>query len=287
MNELDNFLQQYKGSPNTISTYQGIIRRMLNSIGKPISKITGEDIKKYFTSLVNKYGNISNTSMSHQTTLCCFFRYIKRMDLHDSIYHNRRNPNPNPMFHIKMPNIRPLDRTKLVSEEEYRKLLEIIKQMRDRIIVCLLYNSAVRIAELYNIRIKDIDFTEGSIHIWGKGKHGSVRERPTSTMREDFNMIQKYVLDNGLKSEDRLLDITVSAMQKRLHFLCDVAGIRPLHPHMFRHAAITKMFENGMPIEKISAMVGTSVEVLRKRYIHTSSKFVSDAYKEYMDGGKK
>ena len=87
--ELQNFLSQYQTSPNTITTYKGIINRMLSSINKPLGKITKDDVEKYFTSLVNKYGNISNTSMIHQTILCLFFRFVKRMDLHDSIYHSQ------------------------------------------------------------------------------------------------------------------------------------------------------------------------------------------------------
>jgi len=282
--EIESFLQEYE-SQSTKNTYRHVLYRFANNMkNKPLSKITPDDVQKYFHSIVKRFGKISRTSRQHQIMLCNFFRQKQRKDLHDIIYHSRLFPNPDQLTHIRIKPSRPLDRSKMVSDDEYDKLLDATDFVRDEIIIRLLFHSAMRISELCNVCVKDIDFRQRSIFVHGKGKGGcGVRERFTSTTSEDFVIIREYIRRNHLKSNNRVVALGKGGVCKMLLSLCKRAGIRKISPHGFRHACITRMFEKGMPIEKISAMVGTGVDVLRKTYIHTSAGFVTDTYSKYMD----
>ena len=287
--ELQNFLSQYQTSPNTITTYKGIINRMLSSINKPISKISKEDVIKYFTSLVNKYGNISNTSMIHQTILCLFFRFVKRMDLHDSIYHSHRNPNSNPLFHIKIPERSMLDTKKLITDEEYRKLLSVINYNRDVFIIKLFHCTGMRVHEETNIKVEDYreyyDDKEKEMiygfNILGKGRGRGKRGRFVPITRECSDLFKKYVKEKGLKTDDYLFGISVSGVQKMLKTSCEKAGIRHVTCHSFRHTFVTNMVNAGMTSLELSKITGHTVKILEDVYYHATPEIIGRGYKKY------
>ena len=268
--ELTGFLQQYTGSKNTQSTYSGIIQRMLSSIGKPLSKIMVEDIKKYFTSLVNNPVISNTTKLQHQIILCSFFQHCKRIDLHSCIYHSKKQPNPIGLFHIRAKNPVPLDEEKqIVKEHEYQALLNEAKILRDEIILRILWDTGCRVGELAQVTIKDINMEKGKFYFHGKGMSGrGERPRYQNTKMQNISLIQKYIKDIGLGPDDKLIGITVSGIQKRLKFLCSRANIRPLHPHQFKHNYCSRKLLAGMTSDEVGVRVGTSAEVIRKTYFH-------------------
>lgn len=270
--ELQGFLTQYQSSPNTINTYQGILSRMLNTIRKPVNKISEDDIKKYFTMLINNHLISNTTKLQHQTIYCSFFRYCSRMDLYNCIYHSQKNPNPNTLFHIRKPNPIPLnEEAQIIKEQEYQALLNEAnnKNLRDKIWLHILWDTGMRVGELAQITIKDINMKTNKFYIQGKGKEGGgKRLRYQNTKTRNIMLIQKHIKDRGLGPDDKLINLTVSGIQKRLISLCRKANIRHINPHMFKHTYCSRKLLAGMMCEEVGVRVGTSADVIRKTYFH-------------------
>ena len=285
MDELNNFLQQYTSSLKTLNTYKGCINRMLKSIGKNIKNITQDDIINYFSWLIKQHSN-TNTVLSYQTILCNFFRQIGRTDLYNCIYHSRKQPNPNMLFRIKPSHEQTIfDTKKLITDEEYNKLLSVINCKRDMIIIKFFRCTGVRVAEEVNIKVEDYheyyDKEEKKMRygfeIMGKGRYKRFVFIP-----EKFSVFFKeYVKENNLKPDDYLVGLSVSGVQKMLKKLCEKAGIRHLICHSFRHTFVTYMVNAGMDSLSLSKITGHSREILEKLYYQATPQIIGRGYKKY------
>jgi len=153
---------------------------------------------------------------------------------------------------------------------------------RDYAILNLFYSSGIRLKELVNLDIKDLDFKRGIAKVLGKGN----REREATLTNETIKILQNYLkarqVWKGNKSRALFLSrtgtrITKMNIQRNIERYGIEAGInKKVTPHMLRHSIATHFLNNGMDIRRIQGFLGH--KSLASTQIYTS--LVSDKQKE-------
>ena len=169
------------------------------------------------------------------------------------------------------------------TDEEIDKLLFYIQSeevtSRDRLIILLLLYTGVRVSELVNIKLKDLDLLSLNLTIaWGKG--GKRREVPLKG--EVIDAIKEYLegeRKENKKAESEYLILTNrsakmdrDAVNKLLNNLEKRLDIR-LYPHKFRHTFCTRLLKRGVELTTVAKLAGhASIQTTANFYINTSSK---------------
>jgi len=153
---------------------------------------------------------------------------------------------------------------------------------RDYAILNVFYSSGIRLKELVNLDLKDIDFKTGIINVLGKGN----KEREASLTTEAIKILQNYLkareLWKGNKSKAVFLSrsgsrITKMNIQRNIERYGQEAGIsKKVTPHMLRHSFATHLLNSGMDIRRIQGFLGH--KSLASTQIYTS--LISDKQKE-------
>ena len=169
----------------------------------------------------------------------------------------------------------------VLTEEQVNRLLFFIQDrskvtQRNELIIHLLLYTGVRVSELCNIKIKDIDFITSTFNIFGNG--GKHREIPLRS--ELVEKIKSYIkeersIDKFADSEYLLLsqrairlnrdsiNNVLKQIERQLHF--------KLYPHLFRHTFCTRLIQRGVDITTVSRLAGHSnVTTTAEFYVNTS-----------------
>lgn len=208
-----------------------------------IEKISIDDIKTYLMSLISRGYSVSYLK-GMLGTLKNFYKYTLGLKWDPSGI-------PIPKQGKKLPVI--------FSEEEVCKMILLTANIKHRAILSLLYTSGVRIGELLNLQVKDIDSCRMQIKIsGGKGNKDRITILSTSTLsllrmywkqyRPKIWLFESAV--SGKKySATSVRNITKRAAQK--------AGIsKSICVHTFRHSFATHLLENGTDIVLIKNLLG-------------------------------
>ena len=147
-----------------------------------------------------------------------------------------------------------------------------------KLAVELLFTTGVRVGELCSIRLGDIDLSEETITIKGKGN----RERVVFLVDlEVGGLLQNYIKlreKTGTKSDFLLVTATGKPAQpdyirRYLHKTSKQAGVqRKVTPHMLRHSAATQLLESGVDIRFVQRLLGHSSISTTEMYTHVSNK---------------
>ena len=168
----------------------------------------------------------------------------------------------------------------ILSGNEVQKLMDAAdtrtnRGWRNRIILEILYDTAIRRSELSGLKVNDLDLNAGFIHVRGKGD----KERVVPLSSRVCRLVETYILmvrpamlnakDTGhliLNRWGRQMDPNgVWATVKRC---VEIAGIRKnVSTHTFRHTCATHMLKNGAPVRHLQEMLGH--ESLESTQIYT------------------
>ncbi len=165
---------------------------------------------------------------------------------------------------------------------------------RDRVILELLYDTAIRRAEIGDIILTDLDLNNGYIHIKGKGS----KERVVPVSIRVSGLVKNYILsirpsflpkkgkDPGylfLSSRARKMnDRTILDIVKR-H--AKQAGIeKRVTTHTMRHCCATHMLKNGAPIRHLQEMLGHESLESTQIYTHVTINDLKEAHRKYHPG---
>lgn len=146
--------------------------------------------------------------------------------------------------------------------------------LRNAAVLELLFSSGMRVSELCNLNVEDIDLAEGIVRVFGKG----AKERILHIGHPDvLSILQRYQSEENpagafFKSRNgaRLSDQSVRNMVNRYALRVQA----PLHitPHMFRHSFATLLMEENVDIRYIQQILGHSSITTTQIYTHVSMK---------------
>ena len=180
-----------------------------------------------------------------------------------------------------------------ISIEEVEALLEqpdLTKPegQRDRAMLEVMYSSGLRISELLNLRMNQINFDRGMVKIVGKGN----KERIVPIGDYALEYLFKYINDgrkkNPRRNSDYLFLNRYGEPVSRVYFFLQVkkyaqqAGIKvEISPHTLRHCFATHMLENGAELRAVQEMLGHANIATTQIYTNISSKRILSAYDLY------
>ena len=159
----------------------------------------------------------------------------------------------------------------VISKTDYQKQ----KAERNLLIISLLLSTGIRISELCHIHIKDINLSNKTLHIIGKGK----KERILFLGDQiTFNLLETYINNYCFQASDYLFPgkyslkpLSEQSVRLILNNLVEQHNLTtPITPHMFRHSFATMLLDNDVDIRYIQQILGHSSISVTQIYTHVS-----------------
>ncbi|MBR2712741.1 MAG: tyrosine recombinase [Bacilli bacterium] len=164
--------------------------------------------------------------------------------------------------------------------------IKTIDGQREKVILEVLYGAGIRVSELVNIKIKDIDFDNKTILIFGKGSKErivSFGEPAKEAMKMYINDSRKQYL-NGKESEYLIVGNNTSKLTtRRIEQIIDKIITKTsikmnITPHMFRHTFATHLLDNGCNLIAVQELLGHESLSSTEIYTHVSNEHLRDVY---------
>ncbi|OLR59011.1 integrase [Anaerostipes sp. 494a] len=261
-------------SDRTLQYYRTTIEKLLDNIEEPIRKITTEQIRAY----LSEYQQINNCSKvtvdNIRRNISSFFSWLEEED-----YILK-----SPMRRIHK--IKTKQKVKeIISDEEIEKLRDICSCPRDLAMIDLLYSTGIRVGELVNLNISDINFEDRECVVFGKGD----KER-----RVYFDAKAKLHLQNylGTRNDNNpalfvTLDsphsrLKISGVEIRIRKLGRKLNLNKIHPHKFRRTMATRAIDKGMPIEQVQKILGHSQIDTTMQYAIVNQNNVKSSHQRFI-----
>ena len=268
-------VKEVEGCSNkTLKYYKEVLEKFINDIDKPIKEIVTDEIRHYLTNYKEQRG-CSLTSIDNiRRVLSSFFKWLE-----DEDYIAK-----SPVRRIHK--IKTLTQVKeAFSDEEIEKMREGCKNIRELAIIELLYSTGMRVGELVNLDIKDMNFAERSCIVLGKGNkqrevYFDVRTKlhveEYLKTRDDEN-VALFVSKN--KPHQRLTSATIEFFIRELG---RSLNIEKAHPHRFRRSFASLAIDKGMPIEQVQKILGHSQIDTTMQYAMVNQNNVKTSHQKYM-----
>ncbi len=174
-----------------------------------------------------------------------------------------------------------------VKENEIKLLLEEVVfesgfiGKRDKLIIEIFYLTGMRLTELINIKITDIDFHNKSIKVIGKRN----KERIIPLSNSIINSIQLFISEFDLKDflitnskGNKVYSKLVYRVVRK--YLSKITSINKKSPHILRHTFATHMLNNGADINAIKDLLGHSNLNATQVYTHNTVEKLKSIYKQ-------
>jgi site-specific recombinase XerD len=229
-------------SKSTIKSYCSQISLVSRTLKKDIHLINENDLRTLIVS-----GNSRNLSSSTQMSIINAFKaYFKEI-------HGRKFDHeilPRPKVEQKQPDI--------LSTQEFQSILDSIVNLKHRTIVCLMYSVGLRVSEVINLELKDIDSKNNKINIRnGKGKIDRVVMLDNSILE----LMRKYW--DAYKTKQYLIEgakgyiYSAKSIQNIVKMAVKKAGInKKISSHSLRHSCFTQLIKNGTDLRTVQKLAG-------------------------------
>lgn len=286
-----NYLAAARGfSPNTIDAYEGDIKqfkRFIISQRKTIRKVKRSDITG-FIQYISKPG-VANTTLSRKiSSLKNFFKFLIEEGLIEE----------DPTLSVESPRIV----RSLPSVLEIEEIEKILAQpnlanplgIRDRAELELLYACGLRISELLELKVENIDFNEEFLICYGKGE----KERVIPIGKYAMDFLTLYLaevrgrLDKGESNGIVFLSkrgkrISRMGFWKRFKVYCRKAGIlKKVTPHTFRHSFATHLLEGGADLRVVQTLLGHNDISTTQIYTHITKDYLKRVIRDFHPRGR-
>ena len=266
-------------SDNTIDGYKRDLYDFYKFVNKSYKDVNVGDIVKYITYLNNK---ISAKSINrHIVSIKNFFKYLERNDL------IKNNPCTD-ITGLKTPKKMP----RVLSEEDINKLLDIklndAYSYRNKAMLELMYSSGLRVSELLNLELSNIDFIMNLVRIYGKGNKERIvpiDDVATKYLYEYINIYRNTLLKNNVSNilflNSRGDKLSRQGFFKILREIALEKGIkRDISPHTLRHSFATHLLDHGADLRSIQTMLGHENIETTQIYTHVSNNYIKENYNE-------
>jgi len=287
------FLKNEKNYSNdTIISYKNDLTQFFNYL-KDYKLLKNADIKYINHKIMRKYivylkeNKYSRRSISRKVSSTrSFFKFI----------HKEGIININPTLNLITPKIN----KKLpyfLYLQEVIKLIEAPSEktifgIRDRAILEVLYGTGIRVRELVNLNIGNIDFTEKIIKVFGKGS----KERILPLSNPSIRAIQEYLENRNLFNKNKFTKIndevalflnrfgdrlTERSIRRIIIKYMKKAGLnKKLSPHVLRHSFATHLLGGGADLRSVQELLGHKSLSTTQIYTHITKERLKTIYKK-------
>ena len=281
---LDYLKYERKLSDNTLASYSNDLKDLDIYFDGNLLENKYDDMSTYF----NNINNIGSRSLAHHITVVnSFYDFLVR----EKVLEN------NPCLNIILPKL-PQKLPNYLTEEEVNKLLDINLvtpyDYRNKAMLELLYATGLRISELVNLKITDIDLHNCFVRVFGKGKKerivpiGDVAIKYLTIYVDRYrDVILKDKISDYLFISNSLKNISRQGFFKILKKECQRCGIeKNVSPHVLRHSFATHMLAHGADLRVIQELLGHEDISTTQIYAHLVNEKLKKDY-EYHPRNRK
>ncbi|AET67812.1 site-specific recombinase XerD [Desulfosporosinus orientis DSM 765] len=247
-------------SENTITAYLGQIQRFQIFSNKDLVDSTNEDVRDFLYYLLKEKGK--SHGYVNQTLSALKFLLTKILHVKEGV-----NQLPRPKKEHKLPDV--------LSQNEVLQILNPVRNLKHRTLLVLTYSAGLRVSEVVNLKISDIDYTRMLIHVrQGKGKKDRYTVLSTGAIGvlRDY-MTSYHVIDWMFPGENPNNHITERTVQRVFENARDKAGIRKnVSVHSLRHSFATHLLESGTDLRYIQELLGHLNSKTTEIYTHVTEK---------------
>lgn len=294
---IDDFLKHLKyernASPHTLRNYEIDLVQFYDHLAPPdkdgnrravpIHQVDNLAIRDFMATL---YEQKKKKSSIHRkvAALRTFFKYLNREGVVET----------NPAKLVASPRV---DRT-LPNHLNLEQMIRFIETpetdtvlgKRDRAILELLYASGLRVSELTSLNMHDIDFTNLTVRVKGKGRKERVvpfGEHAKKALQEYLGVRGELLIEAGLEPPDplavflnyqgtRITTRSVGRMVDKYVKLC--ADVHHISPHSLRHSFATHLLDAGADLRVIQEMLGHVRLSTTQQYTHVAMDKLMEVY---------
>jgi len=267
------YLELEKGlSLNTIEAYRRDLYSFANEVDD-INKINRLKINSFIRLLKEK--NLAPTSVIRKVaSLRGFFKWANSMSIIEK----------NPASTLEQPKV-PQRLPKVISLKEIEEILHSDLSPLQAVIIELLYSSGLRVSELANLKISDIDRSSKYIRCFGKGS----KERIIPIGKKALESLEKYIPERdllikrfNLSTKKLLINADGRFINRQdIYNLIHKKGKeinKNISPHTLRHSFATHLLENGADLRVVQELLGHSDVSTTQLYTHISKKRLKEVY---------
>lgn len=251
-------LRRRRYSEKTILTYVYCLEKFLSWCKKPINSITKKDVAE-FLELKNEKGLAGNTLNVNLMAIKFYFEEILGRKMWVDIKYSK--------IPKKLPEV--------LSKEEVKNLIDSTKNIKHLLVISLLYSSGIRVSELINLKVKDLNL-ENKYGFVRKGKGN--KDRIFVLSKNLIIPIKKLIQKDSLEEEDYLFKsnrnkkYSPRTIQKIVDNSAKSCNLnKKIHPHTLRHSFATHLIENGYALENVQSLLGHKSPETTLIYTHISS----------------
>jgi len=240
-------------SPLTVRNYTFFVEKFLARTKKDADNLNEDDVKAYISEMFDTKSK--NTIMLAAASLKFYFNEVLKKEFSQI---------PLPKKERRLPEV--------LSKDEVRKLIDATDTIKSRLIVSFLYSTGLRVSELVNLKVSDLNLDEKTG--WVRRGKGS-KDRLFVLSENLCDDLKDYL--NGKAEGYKFLfsrekPLTPRNIQKIIQGTKNRAGIiKRTTPHTLRHSFATHLLEQGIDIRIIQAMLGHSSLSTTQVYTHISS----------------
>lgn len=292
MKDKENYLEYLKYNKNysdkTILNYKLDLDdyfKYLEIEGLDYKGVEYEDLMGLFSHF-DKLKLSAKSIRRHISTIKGFYKYLNSKEI---VMNNPFNYVTLPKKEIKLPRYL-----------SYPELLEIFNNLeiktnydlRDRLILELMYATGVRVSELVNIKVSDITLSNQSIRVFGKGS----KERIVYFNNVCKNILEKYLKvykELNKKNTDYLIlnqkgdKLTPAGISYILNqIILKISFNKHITPHMLRHSFATHLLNNGCDLLTVQELLGHASISTTGIYTHVTLDHIKDVYYNCHPRGK-
>lgn len=245
-------------APTTVECYVRSVADFAKHFDRSPDQLGPEDIRAWQLHLLNE----KHVKASTYIQAVCGLRFFYRKTLNQPIDIERI---PLPRYEKKLPVI--------LSKEEVKALLTAPTNLGHRAIMATMYGAGLRVSEVTNLKVQDLDRARKVIWVRGGKGHKDRQVMLADSLREVLVAWWRWRrpadwLFPGGNPGCPLSTKTVFLTCRRAARLAGIA--KPVHPHSLRHAFATHLLEDGVNLLVIQRLLGHNHLKTTARYLHVS-----------------
>lgn len=279
ISEYLTYLEVERGlSQNTILAYENDILGFFDyfkNIEDP-NEIKRIHFSEYTAHLAES-GLLSSSVTRKIASIKGFFRYLSA----------NKEIKSNPSLSLSAPKI-PKRLPKVISYEEIEKLLKNRLTTKEKAVFELLYATGLRVSELVNLTVKNVDFKSNLIKTTGKGSKdrivpmGKKAKEALNHYMKERGLLLKTKLGSEAESDFVFLNEKSEKISRQwvYNFIKKQGETinKTISPHAIRHSFATHLLENGADLRAVQELLGHRSVVTTQLYTHISKKRLREVY---------
>jgi len=285
----ENFLKLEKSlSQNSVSAYVNDINKLISFLDEEEKKIPPEKVRiqhlKKFVEWLNLRGVSPRTQARTISGIKSFFKYLL---IEEKIMNDPTTLLESPKVGRKLPDILSMDEIDLLIDS-----VDVSKPegQRNRAMLETLYSCGLRVSELVNLKISNLNFEQGFIKVEGKAD----KERLVPISKSAIEEINKYTegYRNGLNIHKDSADILFLNRRgknlSRVMVFTIIKGLaekvklgKKISPHTFRHSFATHLINGGADLRAVQEMLGHESILTTEIYTHIDKDYLKSTIQQF------